>query len=99
MEQNPKRNEDIDTRLLPDGYTVLVNSKTDWAHTITPIAGLVWELCDGINSIEQIKDLVIDMVEAADKELLKQQVDELLKEFEKAGLVVTEAQSPTTVVT
>jgi len=42
----PKRNPNVQTKMLPDGHVVIFSNDSDWAHTITPLAAIAWEYCD-----------------------------------------------------
>lgn len=87
----PKRNDDIETRLLPDGHVVLFSKNSDWAHTITPMAAIVWEFCDGDNTPEQIAQRTREITQSSDAELASQ-IDKLLQEFEQSGLILFESR-------
>jgi hypothetical protein len=76
--------------LLPDGY-VAVHSQTDnRVHTLSPLAGLIWEFCDGKHSLLQI----VDKVSAASGiDISSEQAEQLLNELEEAGLLLTDPAS------
>lgn len=48
------RHPSIQTTALPDGHAVLMSKDTEWAFTITPVAAIAWEFCDGTNTFEEI---------------------------------------------
>lgn len=81
--EKPKRNPDFNAKLLPDGFVLLYSSSSDWVHTLTPLGGLVWEFCDGENSIEQIAQLVKSSVQTDAGE---NAIAELIKDLDKKGL-------------
>lgn len=86
----PKRNPDIETKMLPDGHVVIFSKKSDWAHTITPLAAIAWEFCDGEHSLEDIVSCVRDCAnlnEGAANSNLKPAISDLLNDFAKSGLV------------
>lgn len=74
--------------MLPDGHVVIFSSSSDWAHTITPLAGIAWEFCDGENSVE---DIVTHVMRYSDNALhadaIGPLINALLCEFEQSGLV------------
>lgn len=90
MTSNPKRDPDIETTSLPDGYAVLVMKKTDWAHTINPLAAIVWEFCDGTNSVDEIIALIQAVPELEPRPQLREEVIGLLNQFEADGFLLSE---------
>jgi hypothetical protein len=89
----PRRSDEVDTKLLPDGYIVLYNIKTEWGHTLTPLGAVVWELCDGTLSVEEIVHHVGELTERSGDAELGAQVVKLVDEFVTLGLVHTESAS------
>lgn len=86
----PRRNPDVKTTLLPDGYVVLFSTKTDWAHTLNPTGALVWEFCDGQHSVDELVSEVAGLLAGSDRKLLRTEVELLLQELLAAGLVFDE---------
>ena len=84
---NWQRHPDINTKVLPDGYVVLSSSKTDWVNVLNPTGALVWELSDGELNIEEIVDQIQELLQRSDRTELLNQVDTLIKELAKVGLV------------
>lgn len=82
----PKRTPDIETKMLPDGHVVIFSKSSDWAHTITPLAAIAWEYCDGEHSVEEIVDRVIEFANG-DATEIQPAIVTLLSEFAEAGLV------------
>ena len=64
----PRRSQDVETRILPDGYVVVFNKENRWAHTLTPLAAVMWEFCDGAHSLEQIVDEIHKLRDQLDEE-------------------------------
>jgi hypothetical protein len=87
MTEKFKRHPNIIARVLPDGYVLLEILGTDSVHTLTPLAGMVWEFCDGENTLDEVIAQInqIEQVQAAPN--LREQVAELLGEFQKSQLV------------
>ncbi len=87
----PQRDPTIKTSLLPDGHVVLVSSQTDWAHTLSPMGAVIWEFCDGTNSVEDIVSIMQSMPELGySSQSLQQEVSELLENLEQAGVLQEE---------
>jgi hypothetical protein len=85
---HPRRNPDVKSSLLPDGYVVLSCSKTDWAHTINPVGALVWEFCDGEHSLEQIAGEISGIIPGDQLPDLDQQISLFVDELLVSGLLV-----------
>lgn len=82
----PKRIPDVETKMLPDGHVVIFSKSSDWAHTITPLAAIAWEYCDGEHSVEQIVERVLEYANG-DSTNLQPEISELLSDFAQSGLV------------
>ena len=87
MTSKPNRQPGIQTRSLIDGYVVVFSETTNQASTLTPLAGIVWEFCDGSNSVDDIVQELQSIKEISAEVDLKTQVQELVNEFIKTGLV------------
>lgn len=87
MNDKPKRNTSIKTSTLPDGHAVLVSKETEWAYTLTPIAALVWEFCDGTNSVDDIVVNIQAIPEFAVNQCKKEEVTALLEELNDGGFL------------
>ena len=88
MKEKPQRDPEIETSLLPDGHVVLVSHKTDWAHTLTPTGALVWEFCDGTNSVDEIVTRIRGIKEVPENPALKEDIATLIAELDDAGFFV-----------
>lgn len=86
MNDRPKRNSAIDTSTLPDGHAVLVSKDTDWAFTLTPLAALVWEFCDGTNTIDDIVSSIQSIPEFSSSSK-KEEIADLLDELDESGFL------------
>ena len=53
MIENPRQNEKIEVSQVPDGY-VLYDERRDRVHYLNHTAVLVFELCTGENTVEDI---------------------------------------------
>jgi hypothetical protein len=88
MNANPTRHPEIETTLLPDGHVVLVSPKTEWAQTLTPLGALVWEFCDGENTIDQIVESIGAIPEITVTQSLKDEVVKLVDDLTEAGFLL-----------
>ncbi len=79
----PARNLAVKSQLLEDGFVSLYNSQTSMAFTLPPLGGIVWELCDGTLSLDEIIQRVYELIEAAvSLEDLEAQVCPLIEELQ-----------------
>ncbi|HEY9732629.1 MAG TPA: PqqD family protein [Drouetiella sp.] len=83
----PKRNPDVQTKMLPDGHVVIFSQQSDWAHTITPLAAIAWEFCDGQHSVDEIVAQVKAYTKDQTENDIQPAICELLKDFAQGGLV------------
>lgn len=83
----PSRNAQIRTTLLPDGFAVLMNVKTDWAVTLNPQGALVWEFCDGEHSIASICAEVGKLLPPGSEGAASDSIIGLIAELQESGLV------------
>lgn len=81
----PKRSNEMESTSLPDGMIILVNKKTSWAHTLTPLGALVWEFCDGENSVEEIVANIQSIPEIGERPTLGQEINELVQQLDNEG--------------
>ncbi|MDY7077288.1 MAG: PqqD family protein [Chloroflexota bacterium] len=54
MNNKPIRRKDVTCKQLDEAETVLYDPKTDVLHILNPTARLIWELCDGEHTIEDM---------------------------------------------
>ncbi len=73
--------------MLPDGHVVIFSQQSDWAHTITPLAAIAWEFCDGEHSIEEIVEQVLTYTESPSAAEIQPAITALLNDFAQGGLV------------
>jgi hypothetical protein len=86
----PRRDPGMALNHLPDGYVVLFSPDTNLAYTLTPLAALVWEFCDGANTVDEIVAQLGSVDEIpADVDLAKE-VHALVNDFVNSGLVFTD---------
>jgi hypothetical protein len=85
MNDKPKRDATIQTKIIPSGQAVLLSQNTEWAYTLNPLAALVWEFCDGDNTIDNIAERIRSIPEFPDRPTLREDICHLLAELEDAG--------------
>ena len=83
----PIRNSAIQSKLLPDGHVVLVSQENDWAHTLTPLAGIAWEFCDGEHSEQEIIEMVAEVSGVGTAEQIHADIQKLFAELKETGLL------------
>lgn len=89
MNVKPQRDPGIETTALPDGHVVLVSKKTEWANTLTPLAAMVWEFCDGTNSVDEIISHIQAVPDLSLGTSLAKEVTELLDELDESGFLLS----------
>ena len=90
MSSNPKRHPGIETKILPDGHAVLMSEKTNWAYTLNPLAAIVWEFCDGTNSLSDIVQHIKGMKEEIQlPDDLEHEVAEVVDDLTESDVLVT----------
>lgn len=84
----PKRDSEVEVNTLPDGHIVIFNPHTNLACTLTPVAALVWEFCDGSNTVDEIFQHLSSIDDIPPTPVLK--IQELVEELINSGLVYTD---------
>ena len=87
MAQTHLRNVKIRARVLPDGFVMLHSPQDNRVYTLTPIGGLVWEYCDGRNSIDDIVTKISEIDEVSFTPDLHSQVVALTDQLTESGLL------------
>jgi hypothetical protein len=85
-----QRNPSIKSTLLPDGYLVLFDTQTDWAHTLTPAAAMIWELSDGQHTLADMVGEIRGLVGA---EKAPEEIEGLARELIASGLLISSLQA------
>src|SRR5215470_19479281 len=83
-----QRHPDVKAKILPDGYVLLHIKYINWVYTLTPLAGLVWEFCDGNNTLEEVVARICAIEEVGADPALSGKIADLMAELEKAGLLL-----------
>ncbi len=56
-------------------------------HVINSAAEFIWRLCDGSNSIDKIKQELMNAYDISDGDDLNKDIDNILKEFDELGVL------------
>ena len=83
-----QRHPDVKALILPDGYVLLHLKSYNWIYTLTPLGGLVWEFCEGANTIDDVVGSIGEIEEVTPAPDLKDKVKDLIAELEKVGLLL-----------
>ncbi len=89
MNSKPTRDPNIETTALHDGHMVLVSKKTDWANTLSPLAALIWEFCDGTNTVDEIVANIKAIPELSFDASLEEEVNRLLADLDESGFLLS----------
>ena len=83
----PRRRAGIQAEPLPDGSVVLFDADAAMAHPISASAALIWEECNGSQTIETIVEK-IGAVYDAPAETIARDAEALLRHLSELGLIV-----------
>jgi hypothetical protein len=86
---NPKRKDDVRVQDLPDGSALLYDTETATAYPITESAAVVWKVCDGEHSLDEIADTLEAHYDAS-RETISSDLSNLIEDLRSKGLL----QSP-----
>lgn len=84
---NPKRRDDILTQDSGD-EVMLYDPNADEMHILNPTAQLIWDLCDGTHSTEQITAEVTTKFTVAAEANVAGDVSQTLSEFASKNLLL-----------
>ncbi len=85
MKEKPKKREDIINEIIED-ETVIYDPKNHNVHHLNPVAGVIWDLCDGRNTAKEIAKEIVDVLEA-DHSQVEGDVTKTIEEFQSKGLL------------
>ncbi|MGH7192251.1 MAG: PqqD family protein [Candidatus Saccharimonadales bacterium] len=74
--------------MLPDGYIVLFNTKTEWVHTLNPCGALVWEFCDGSHLPDEIAAEIAALTGCANPAALQTEITVLINTLIEQGMLL-----------
>jgi hypothetical protein len=83
--RNPRKRSDLETRTVDDEVIVL-DTSGHRVHRLNGSASLIWECCDGRNSIPEIVARLAAAYELSESAVLKD-VHTALAEFDRLGLM------------
>ena len=88
----PRKAADVLELDMGDGI-ILYNHDSNLVHHLNPSAAILWALCDGDASVEQ---LALEVAEeyALDHEQVEREIAELIAELDALGLVEDAAAGP-----
>ncbi len=72
-----------------DDETLLFNPKTRKTYVLNEMADVIWELCDGMHSPEEITDEIVSVLDV-DPNTVSKDVSKVLNEFVLQNLVEVE---------
>jgi len=85
-ETRPKRKDEIQCRKVGDEW-LLYDSKTGTIHVINATAELVWRMCDGAHSVDDMAKAVGDAFETPEEVDARQDIEEVLRSFSDKGVL------------
>jgi hypothetical protein len=83
----PRRAEGALQRELPDGETVLLGADGQQALVLNALGGVVWSLCDGEHTPEQMAALIVQALPGTDPAQVAADLEALLRRLEAAGFL------------
>ncbi len=85
MEKKPKRRIDVASEDIYDEI-VIYDPQSHNGHHLNPMAGVVWELCDGNHTAKEIAEEIGTVLEAEPSQVAGD-VIKTIKEFQGKGLL------------
>ncbi len=85
MKENPKKRGDIINEIVED-ETVIYDPKNHNVHHLNPVAGVIWDLCDGSHTAKEIADEIVNVLEA-DPSQVEGDVTKTIEELQSKGLL------------
>ena len=82
----PCRRKDIVLKKLGK-ERLLYNPTTDKVHTLNPTASLIWSLCDGKHSLQEIKKAIYENFSIKETIEIEKDILKNLKELQELGLL------------
>lgn len=82
------RRADVQTTILPDGYVAVFARDEQRIGTLPPVAGIIWEYCDGTFSVREIVDLVRSYEEIGGSIPDEKQIQELIDKLVSEGFLL-----------
>lgn len=86
MQTIVERNPSTTTRMLPDGHICIIKDEKV-VHSLSPLAGIIWEFCDGRNTLESIVDQLSEVAGVEPSADVIANVETLINDLVAAELV------------
>ena len=87
MNNKPVQRKDVTYKQLDEAETMLYDPETDALHILNPTARLIWELCDGEHTIEDmVATIKAQYTGIEDRDILSE-IQEALGTFTTQGLL------------
>lgn len=80
------RRVEVDANPLPDETVLLFQKDTSLAVPINQAGAAIWEMCDGVHTVDQIVDELVEIYDQ-DRSRIEQDVRTFLDELIRLGLV------------
>jgi len=84
-EPRPQRRSDLTSRPI-DGETVILNCEEERIHQLNSTAGFIWECCDGMATISEILDRLVNAY-GIDSVTAHGDPERVLSDFENSALL------------
>ena len=84
--ERPARRPDVWLRQA-EGENVVFDPKTGAVHILNATALAIWELCDGETRVGEMVEAICGL-SGLPRDVVQEDVERILKEFEQAGIVV-----------
>jgi radical SAM protein with 4Fe4S-binding SPASM domain len=85
MKEKLKKREDIIDEIVED-ETVIYDPKNHNVHHLNPVAGVIWDLCDGSHTAKEIAEEIVNVLET-DHSQVEGDVTKTIEEFQSKGLL------------
>jgi len=85
MNEKPRRKDGFIVEEM-DGDLLLANFQQSQMHVLNPIAAVIWDMCDGLQTVEAIVDTLAAHFNSPAQDI-RRDVDQILAEFRAKGLI------------
>jgi len=87
MDAKPRRRADVSPRSLDERETILYDPQTDSIHVLNPAARIIWELCDGEHTVDDIAIAVTERFSGVNQAQALADVKATVSAFAEKGLL------------
>lgn len=88
---SPKRNDVLNIPV--DDEVMLHDQKKRKVYTLNPVAALIWSLCDGSHTADQIVASVTSQFSACEPSAIAPEIHNTLTQFKEHGLLDSEGMN------